>query len=145
MDWEKRARELFGTNVSVGPEGMTGFLHGGESAARIALQLGREMVEEHNNSVWLVSAREELQRQAADARAEDIAKAIDGRAKHALCANHPYDEAMRCAELARSFISKPKSREAVLEEALRELNAEAVKRCHGYVGEIARRALEWKP
>lgn len=117
--WEARAREL--------------------SSVADALRLGREMAQE-----------------AADARAEEIAQALDRFAQRQRDLADENQRACRpiegkvlaataftiAAEHARSTITKPKTREQVLEQALRAI-AQEDDGCPN--GEIARRALEWKP
>lgn len=121
VNWEKRARELI-----VGPDiPSPGYTV--EYTRQMALQLGREM---------------------ADARAEEIAKAIEASPR-------PYDfrwqfERFKALDIARSFLSKPKTREQVLEEALRyyagkHLNAGNIFAEETSPGEVARRALDWRP
>jgi len=89
-------------------------------------------------------------RKAADARAEEIAWNIQkrllpsGYSIEAACAWYLGTNA--AADIARATITKPKTREQVLEEALREIQAGANpdKMHESYLGEVARRALEWK-
>lgn len=78
-----------------------------------------------------VEAMLKLGHEMADARAEEIAARCEGVA----------------ASIARAFISKPKTREQVLEEALRRIADDAMKDNVFGDGkrEIARQALEWKP
>lgn len=136
IDWEKRARELVPCCI-----------HGSLNSIDGALQLGREM---------------------ADARAEEIAKQCDDREDNipgkvppvGATERQPYFEGSRhawraAASLARSTISKPKTREQVLEDAL--LKTAVTCNCSqrgASIGsvhlvdcpyEIKRRALEWAP
>lgn len=151
--WEKRAHELIGEVVKnrglVGTDWQNAEVWEG-ACVSWALQLGREMAAEASRTArdeaWLQEARLELQRMAADARAEEIAQKIESCNCGSWSAAH--------AQIARSFISKPKSREQVLEEALRyiEQGAEKQKMPDGagwvsavWTTEACRRALEWKP
>jgi hypothetical protein len=119
--WMKRAQELLYPSLGM------------ERAWSNALQLGREM---------------------ADARAEEIALLLEKEATEVVF-DLPAWEVVGAkvyrlaARFARSTITKPKTREQVLEEALREIEPlttnetwqqEAIRK-----SDIARRALEWKP
>lgn len=99
-DWKKRAQELFRGN-SVWSDGRRSEVVDLDFyAIPIALQLGQEM---------------------ADARAEEIAKSIE-EYKLLGCIGCPYQSARAdAAMLARSTISKKKTREQALEEALLEI------------------------
>ena len=121
-DWEKRARELL---VEKRRQHDDHVPYADWPVVEMALQLGREM---------------------ADERAEEIARRIEISG-----VSHPTDKEWtltsvwtrcveRTADIARSTIQKPKTRERVLEEALREIhNSHASQFC----ADIARRALEW--
>ena len=93
---------------------------------------------------------------SADERAEEIARYAEG---HINAQPYASDDTRReCASLARSIAayarstirSAPKTRERVLEEALRYYANRHVSASNPWAGEIspgevARRALEWKP
>lgn len=96
-------------------------------------------------SLSLLERAEEVARRADGAvsfdGAEEIAQLFEGISR-----NQPYAGDLRewGAQLARSTIQNPKTREQVLEEALRQIRAGTD--CAGTPPyEIARRALEWKP
>lgn len=90
----------------------------------------------------------QLGQEMADARAEEIARAVL-EYKLMGCLTCPHQAASAdAARIARSFISKKKTREEVLEEALKEISSlpcnyanppEPRSVC------IAKRALDWKP
>ena len=156
-NWEKRADviwdEIAGDGCSING---TMFCEG-------ALRLGREMASEAHAEGWYsgvgcaeetLSYRDEsVAQNAADERAEEIAKRCEQRSM--------FDEHINggeawvyAAKLARSTIrSAPKTREQVLEEALREVVSVAAVASNPSTGDhllrdataIARRALEWKP
>ena len=98
-DWKKRAGELgLPSWVRTGPERGSHY----PDAVELALQLGQEM---------------------ADARAEEIAQAIEGY-KLLGCMGCPYQSAAKdAAQIARLTIKsqQKKTREEVLEEALKEI------------------------
>lgn len=89
---------------------------------------------------------DECCRRAADARAEEIAAKIEA---HSRGHYHPHPSALfiqqglaEAKEIARSTIEKPKTREQVLEEALREASSS---RTFTEIDRIVKRALDWKP
>lgn len=115
-DWEKRARaeDMFPT-------------------------LSRDQNVIGSVDVWRDRALR-LGREMADARAEEIAKAIERWPS--------YLPTQDFASLARSFTSKPKTREAALEDAvvqLRKLSISDIQHDLTLVERITRRALEWQP
>ncbi len=84
-----------------------------------------------------------LGREMADARAEEIALHFDACWRDCGVKALTYYEA---AAYCRSTITKPKTREQVLEAALRALLNDPVMRgLGGGPVDTARRALEWKP
>lgn len=117
----------------------------------------------HIEDRWVIRARELLSshpldggvesalvlgQEMADARAEYIALKIDQRVNRSECIRNAYDEAIVCAEIARGTIEKQRTREDVLEHALKGIlcvrdggqNEPLSLAC-----QIARRALAWKP
>jgi hypothetical protein len=132
-EWEARARELL-----PGPP-----FHTAEKARKAMLQLGREMAEEAGAEASLYWAKH-VQAMAADMDSlrDERDAAADARAEEIAQACYHISEA--CAEIARSFISQPKTREQVLEEALSAIRA-GTDDAGTPPYEIARRALEWKP
>ena len=183
-DWEKRARELFPMKY---PDA--------DAVLESMLQLGREMVAEALKSdrrhVAYTLACADMAAEAADERAEEIAKAIENESRNYPTPTYSHAAFVKsgiwmAAKVARSFISKPepaipwlvgklvtclvcdahityperhtcpvkpKTREQVLEEALKEIHCFCED--YGSLGrpghwrgcafEIARSALEWKP
>jgi hypothetical protein len=146
QDWEKRARELLGVPPK-SDQYVGGFK---EIALERALQLGREMANEACRPIWkgrefhtIQEFADHVQKEAADARAEEIAQALTPGG--IFRSGTP-------ATIARSFISKPaKSREQVLEEALWDAPCTCTAdlrrtdhRTHCWT-HVARRALDWKP
>lgn len=155
-NWEARAREMI-ANRPFGAEDVW-----------LMLQLGREMAAHERGECYselggiedswrkrIVKARAE----AADERAEEIAKACEQSVdnQQRASAGWSMEEAewrqglRQGASIARSTIQKPKTREQVLEEALREIDDFGKERTAAALAsmknpyEIARRALEWKP
>lgn len=118
------------------------------TAARDGVSVKRKVV----TSTEFSEAALKLGQEMADARAEEIAQMI---ASFSLKDTHAPTRAelaecvlAAAAKIARSFIAKPKTREQVLEEALREIEPlttnetwqqEAIRK-----SDVARRALEWK-
>lgn len=103
QDWEKRARELC---LEIFKEHAASIWSAGErpSWADRALQLGREMADEaFGRAVKGVDAK---MREAADARAEEIAKAI-GRESIGGTNSDQAMGLMRAEQIARSTITKP--------------------------------------
>lgn len=130
-DWEKRARELLGTGVS-----------GWDALVKSALQLGAEMADERERRV--LSDAEILE------RARDIYCSGDPMRTNPLVES--------CLMLRINDLRKPKTREQILEEALREIGSSG-NGCSCRAGDsanmdehtvrcswrIARRALEQRP
>jgi hypothetical protein len=127
IDWEKRAREL--------------------------------AENEHESSAFCeLYAQEMLRfaREMADARAEEIAERLDALG-HEPAAQFPELARDDCryalykaAQVARLFISKPQTREQVLEEALLRIQRHVIADAEvpgeaETVGDIATDALDWKP
>jgi len=110
-DWEKRARELFWPAPH----------NGNHELVERALRFGREMQMEVADQAAALALRiEELQRKAADARAQEIAKAIELRKKEHI---RPAPSAMfiqqgliDAAKIARSFIEKQKPADKLTED-----------------------------
>ena len=134
-DWELRARELIGVHWHVG-ESYEQSMKEANSIWCYALQLGNEMADARAEEIALrcerVSREPELQ----------YPELTSDNARYAMC---------KAAQIARSFISKkpePKTREQVLEDALREI--EKPSPFEGSWNELLRkrelalRALEWK-
>lgn len=136
-DWEARARELLRkTDRFISPD-----------IEAASLQLGREMADERERLVMSEFAHlsinsEKAKREAADARAEEIAREIALRVPDGTIAPYNSRECglIEAKAIARSFITKPKTREQVLEEALRSISALIPD-----ARPTAQRALEWKP
>lgn len=124
----------------------------------------RELCEEHNVDRGMDDPEEamlQLAREMADARAEEVANAIryvhDEGCKGTSGNDHLRYGLLRAYDIARSFISKKKTREEVLEEALQAIArrsvvgdphlrpAEWVLPRDERAAAIALRALEWKP
>lgn len=122
----------------------------------------RMKVQEENHVATLA----DIKKQAADARAEEIAKACIAEGKRGYETNESctYLFALKKgAEIARSLISKPKTREQALEQAILEMpkrlrehariafendeieQAAIYKSAAIDVEGASRRALEWKP
>lgn len=165
-EWEARARELLdnarqGHNMEsriVGPRAARSVEAAVISAA---LQLGREMqadVLEHARDVLMPAAASH----AADERAEEIARAIEAdssRCPHPWCESA--EACLACltrktiVERTRKAITKPKTREQVLEEALRNIvkrgDDERARSNQFVIWDnngpymVAKRALEWNP
>ncbi len=118
VDWEARATEIWRAECK--PVFPKAAIH--EDYLRSMLQLGREM---------------------ADARAEEIAQAITaGLPKVWFAGNgdgHRIDGMYAAASIARSTITKPKTREQVLDAALRAAMSGQLTK------DAIRKALEWKP
>lgn len=114
-DWAARAREVLVLNRN-------GYLEA-------ALQIGSEM---------------------ADARAREIAQKLEWARDHSTFSPDAHGDGWRgglgdAAGIARSTIMQPKTREQVLEEALREIAGSNEAAGAQHPCSVARRALEWKP
>lgn len=143
-DWEARARELWGGAVVSFPQARTVELNT-EFLGIYMLQLGREMASYERGECYSelgtieASWRERIAKaraEAADARAEEIAKRLEAQ---------DCSDCTESARVARSTITKPKTRERVLEEALRAARHDAILLGLDETRRSIERALEWKP
>lgn len=146
-EWEARALEMA---IPVSTSGVWGIHHTepwmGVSGA---LQLGREMADEARSDQMERDGQRfavELARAittAADERAEEIARLFEtpGHGVYRRLS----DCSVWAACVARSTITKPKTRERVLEEALREVHKDTMILGLDDTRRRIDRALEWKP
>jgi hypothetical protein len=106
-DWEKRAHEIVAEEFQACRASDKPYWREPDFEIRAALRVGREMAEEAWREAEATSINlDAVCREAADARTQEIANAIE-RAAHR-------NQDCSCAAIARSYISKPAVPNAIL-------------------------------